>query len=296
MNRIDGKAIAAQIRAEVAERVARAEGRPPALALVRVGEDPASRVYVGAKARACAECGITSHTLELDASISEVELLDTLRRLNEDDAVDGILLQLPLPDHIDADRAIGVIAPEKDVDGFHPENLGRLAAGSPRYVPCTPAGVRELLVRSGVDTRGAHAVVIGRSVIVGKPMALLLALKGPGGDATVTLCHSRTRDIAAIARRADILVAAIGRPRFVTADMVREGAVVIDVGINRVEDTTARRGYRLVGDVDFDGVAPRCRLITPVPGGVGPMTVAMLMANTVDAWQRRRANSSATAS
>ncbi len=295
-NRIDGKAIAAEIRAEVAERVARAGGRAPTLALVRVGDDPASKVYVGAKARACAECGIESRTVELDASISQRELLDTLRAFNEDDAVDGILLQLPLPGHLDSDAAIEAIDPEKDVDGFHPDNLGRLAAGAPRFVPCTPAGIRELLVRSGVETSGAHAVVIGRSVIVGKPMALLLALKGPGGDATVTLCHSRTRDIAAVARQADILVAAIGRPRFVTADMVREGAVVIDVGINRVEDASAKKGYRLVGDVDFENVAPRARLITPVPGGVGPMTVAMLMANTVNAWQRRRQSSSATAS
>ncbi|HEU4365877.1 MAG TPA: bifunctional 5,10-methylenetetrahydrofolate dehydrogenase/5,10-methenyltetrahydrofolate cyclohydrolase, partial [Candidatus Krumholzibacteria bacterium] len=200
-----------------------------------------------------------------------------------------ILLQLPLPRHIDADRAIATISPEKDVDGFHPESLGRLAAGVPCFIPCTPLGIRELLVRNGVTTAGANVVVLGRSVIVGKPMALLLALKGRGGDATVTICHSRSRDVAEHTRRADIVIAAMGVPRFLKGDMVRDGVVVVDVGINRVEDAAAKKGYSLVGDVDFDAVAPRASFITPVPGGVGPMTVAMLMSNTLAARRMRTA-------
>ena len=210
-----------------------------------------------------------------------------MRGFNDDPDVDGILLQLPLPAQIDSERAIAAISPEKDVDGFHPESLGRLASGAPRFVPCTPAGILELLLRNGIETSGARAAVVGRSVIVGRPMSLLLSLKGPGGDATVTVCHSRTRDIGAITREADIIVAAMGMPHFVTADMVREGAVVVDVGINRVEDATAKKGYRIEGDVDFENVAPRCSWITPVPGGVGPMTVAMLMSNTFLAFELR---------
>jgi methylenetetrahydrofolate dehydrogenase (NADP+)/methenyltetrahydrofolate cyclohydrolase len=287
MKLMDGKLVAAEIRAEVARDVAALAGRRPELALVRVGEDPASRVYVGTKAKACEECGIGSRNAHLSADVSEEKLLSTLRDFNHDPGVDGILLQLPLPRHIDADRAVAAISPEKDVDGFHPESLGRLAAGAPRFVPCTPLGIRELLVRHGVATAGAHVVVLGRSVIVGKPMALLFALKGPGGDATVTICHSRSRDLADHTRRADIIVAAMGVAHFLKADMVREGAVVVDVGINRVEDASAAKGYRIVGDVDFDAVAPRCALITPVPGGVGPMTVAMLMSNTLAAFRRR---------
>jgi methylenetetrahydrofolate dehydrogenase (NADP+)/methenyltetrahydrofolate cyclohydrolase len=287
---LDGKSAAAAIKSEVAREVAaRAGTRPPVLALVRVGDDDASRVYVGAKAKACEECGIGSRNVHLAGDVAEERLLAALREFNDDAGVDGILLQLPLPRHIDADRAIAAIDPEKDVDGFHPESLGRLAAGNPRFVPCTPLGIRELLVRNGVQTAGAHVVVLGRSVIVGKPMALLFALKGPGGDATVTICHSRSRDLAAHTRAADIIVAAMGVARFLKADMVREGAVVVDVGINRVEDVSAPRGYRLVGDVDFDAVAPRCSLITPVPGGVGPMTVAMLMSNTLAAFRNRQA-------
>jgi methylenetetrahydrofolate dehydrogenase (NADP+)/methenyltetrahydrofolate cyclohydrolase len=289
MQLLDGKAVSAAIKQEVAREVAAiAPGRKPTLALVRVGEDPASKVYVGAKARACEECGIGSRNAHLAQDTSESALQGVLRELNDDPDVDGILLQLPLPRQIDTDRAIATILPEKDVDGFHPENLGRLAAGRPRFVPCTPLGIRELLVRNGVRTVGANVVVLGRSVIVGKPMALLLALKGEGGDATVTICHSRSRDLAAHTRAADIIVAAMGVPRFLKADMVRDGAVVVDVGINRVDDATAPRGYRIVGDVDFDAVAPRCSLITPVPGGVGPMTVAMLMQNTLAAHRARR--------
>jgi methylenetetrahydrofolate dehydrogenase (NADP+)/methenyltetrahydrofolate cyclohydrolase len=223
----------------------------------------------------------------------EDEVLAVLRDLNGDGDVDGILLQLPVPAQIDSDRAIATISPGKDVDGFHPESLGRLAAGAPRFVPCTPAGIRELLIRNGIKTSGARAVVVGRSVIVGKPMALLLALKGPGGDATVTICHSRTRDIGAVTREADILIAAMGVPHFITADMVGEGAVVVDVGINRVDDPSGKKGYRIVGDVDFENVAPRTSWITPVPGGVGPMTVAMLMANTYRAWELRSQSTNA---
>lgn len=289
MKLIDGKAVAAQIRSEIARDVAACTGRKPVLALVRVGEDPASRVYVGTKAKACEECGIGSRNAHLPEDVSEERLLGALRDFNDDADVDGILLQLPLPRHIDSDRAIAAISPEKDVDGFHPESLGRLAAGAPRFVPCTPLGIRELLVRNGVKTAGANVVVLGRSVIVGKPMALLFALKGPGGDATVTICHSRSRDLAAHTRAADIIVAAMGVAHFLKADMVREGAVVVDVGINRVDDAASPKGYRIVGDVDFDAVAPRCSLITPVPGGVGPMTVAMLMSNTLAAFRNRQA-------
>jgi methylenetetrahydrofolate dehydrogenase (NADP+)/methenyltetrahydrofolate cyclohydrolase len=244
---------------------------------------------VAAKARACEECGIDSQNVHLPADASEEQVLGVLRDFNADPSVDGILLQLPLPRQVDADRAIATISPEKDVDGFHPESLGRLAAGTPRFVPCTPLGIRELLVRNGIETAGANVVVLGRSVIVGKPMALLLALKGKGSDATVTLCHSRTRDVAAFTRSADIIIAAMGVPRFLKADMVREGAVVVDVGINRVDDASARKGYVLVGDVDFDAVAPRTSFITPEPGGVGPMTVAMLMSNTLAAHRMRNA-------
>jgi len=286
---LDGKLAAAEIKKELARDVAAIQGRKPALALVRVGEDPASKVYVGTKARASEEIGIVSRGEHLDAGVSEDRLLGVLRDFNQDDDVDGILLQLPLPKHLDSDKAIAAISPEKDVDGFHPESLGRLAAGSPRFVPCTPLGIRELLIRNGVKTAGANVVVLGRSVIVGKPMALLFSLKGEGGDATVTICHSRSRDLAEHTRRADIIVAAMGVPHFLKADMVREGVVVVDVGINRVDDASAPKGYRIVGDVDFDRVAPRCSMITPVPGGVGPMTVAMLMSNTLTAFRLRQA-------
>jgi len=284
---LDGKACAAAIKQEVAGETARLSGRRPTLALVRVGEDPASKVYVAAKAKASEECGIESRNVHLPDDTSEARVLGVLTDFNNDPNVDGILLQLPLPKQIDSDRAIATISPEKDVDGFHPESLGRLAAGSPRFVPCTPLGIRELLLRNGVETAGAEVVVLGRSVIVGKPMALLLSQKGRGGDATVTVCHSRSRDIAAHTRRADILIAAMGVARFVKGDMVKEGAVVVDVGINRVDDASAPKGYALVGDVDFEPVAQRASLITPVPGGVGPMTVAMLMANTLAAYKMR---------
>ena len=288
MQLLDGKACAAAIKQEVTLEIARlASARKPTLALVRVGEDPASRVYVAAKAKACEECGIESRNVHLPDDSSQARVLGVLREFNDDPAVDGILLQLPLPRQVDADLAIATISPEKDVDGFHPENLGRLAAGAPRFVPCTPLGIRELLVRNSIATAGANVVVLGRSVIVGKPMALLLSLKGNGGDATVTMCHSKSRDISAHTQRADVIIAAMGVPRFLKGDMVKEGAVVVDVGINRVDDATTPKGYALVGDVDFDMVAPRTSFITPVPGGVGPMTVAMLMSNTLAAFRMR---------
>ncbi|WP_054683910.1 bifunctional methylenetetrahydrofolate dehydrogenase/methenyltetrahydrofolate cyclohydrolase FolD [Rhodothermus marinus] len=285
---IDGKAIAAQVRAEVKAEVdawVQAGNRPPYLAVILVGDNPASASYVRGKTKAAAEVGIASDTLHFDTSISEAELLAEIARLNEDDGVDGILVQLPLPDHISPSRVLNAIRPDKDVDGFHPVNAGRLLLGEPGFVPATPAGILELLRRSGIETTGKHAVVVGRSNIVGRPLAALLLHRGI--DATVTVCHSRTRDLAALTRTADILVAAIGRPRYITADMVREGAVVIDVGINRVDDPSHPRGYRLVGDVDFEAVVEKAGWITPVPGGVGPMTIALLLRNTLYAAQRR---------
>ncbi|MDX1546887.1 MAG: bifunctional methylenetetrahydrofolate dehydrogenase/methenyltetrahydrofolate cyclohydrolase FolD [Rhodothermales bacterium] len=284
---IDGKAIAAEVRAEVREEVAAwtaAGHRPPYLAVVLVGDNPASASYVRGKARACDEAGIESDTLRFEADLSEAELLATVDRLNRDDGVDGILVQLPLPDHIDEQKVLRAVDPDKDVDGFHPESAGRLMTGLPGFVSATPAGILELLRRSGIETRGAHAVIVGRSNIVGKPLANLLLRRGI--DATVTVCHSRTRELAGVTRQADILVAAIGRAGFITAGMVKPGAAVIDVGINRVDDATRERGYRLVGDVDFDGVRDVAGHLTPVPGGVGPMTIAMLLKNTLAAARR----------
>lgn len=283
---IDGAAIAQEIRDEVAReaRALTAAGVRPGLAVVLVGDDPASAVYVRAKGRACEEAGMHSVTIRLSADSSQEELLGHVDRLNADPAVHGILVQMPLPKQLRADEVIRRIRPDKDVDGFHPVNVGKLLIGErDGFAPCTPAGVQELLVRSGVETRGAECVIVGRSNIVGKPLAALMMQGGPGADATVTVCHSRTRDLAAHTRRADILVAAIGRPRFISADMVKPGAVVIDVGINRVEDPAAKSGHRLVGDVDFDAVRPVASLITPVPKGVGPMTIAMLLRNTARA-------------
>ena len=285
---IDGREIAAAVRSDVADGVAAfqaAQGRAPVLRVVLVGEHPASQSYVRAKRRAAAEVGIDADTITRPADLSEAELLALIAELNADPAVDGILVQLPLPAHVDDGAVIRAIDPAKDVDGFHPENVGRLVLGDDTLEPCTPAGIVEMLTRSGVVTSGAHAVVVGRSNIVGKPMASLLLRRGL--DATVTVCHSRTRDLGAVTRQADILIAAIGRPAFVTADMVKPGAVVIDVGINRVDDASRERGYRLVGDVDFDAVREVAGAITPVPGGVGPMTIAMLLANTLRAAERR---------
>ena len=283
---IDGTAIARAIRADVAEQAARLRERGvrPGLAVVLVGDDPASAVYVRSKGKACVEAGMHSETLRLPATTTQSELLAQVDRLNVDPAIHGILVQMPLPRQIDGETIIRRIRPEKDVDGFHPVNVGKLLIGDrDGFAPCTPAGVQELLTRSGVETRGAECVVIGRSNIVGKPMAALMLQGRAGADATVTVCHSRTRDLAAHCRRADILIAAIGRARFITADMVKPGAVVIDVGINRVDDPQARNGYVLAGDVDFANVREVASLITPVPGGVGPMTIAMLLKNTVRA-------------
>ena len=286
---IDGKALATRIRAEVAADVAalRLRGVTPGLAVVLVGDDPASAVYVGAKERASREAGMAGDTIRLLASASQSELLALVEQLNRDERVHGILVQMPLPAQIDPDTVIRHIRPDKDVDGFHPVNVGKLLIGhTDGFVPCTPAGVQRMLAEHGVTTRGAECVVIGRSTIVGKPMAALLMQAGAGADATVTVCHSRTRDLASHTRRADILIVAAGRPRMVTADMVKPGAVVIDVGMNRIADATTASGTRLVGDVDFEGVRSVASLITPVPGGVGPMTIAMLLHNTVRAARR----------
>lgn len=281
---IDGKTIAARCHATTADDIARlrAQGITPGLAVVLLGDHPASRAYVRSKDKTCRELGMYSRKLELPASTTQEELLRLIAGLNADPAIHGILVQSPPPRHIDEAAVVRTIDPRKDVDGFHPLNVAALAMEDPSaLVPCTPLGCLELLRAYDIPTRGARAVVVGRSLIVGKPMAMLLLAKG--ADATVTVAHSRTADLAGVCREADILVAALGRPKFLGAEHVRDGAVVIDVGINRVEDPADPRGYRLVGDVDFDAVAPKCRAITPVPGGVGPMTIAMLMANTVRA-------------
>lgn len=260
------------------------KGITPGLAVVLVGENPASQVYVRMKGKACEDAGMYSETIRLPATTTEDELLAVVDRLNADPRIHGMLVQLPLPKQINASRVLHRILPAKDVDGFHPENVGKVALGDPSgFRPATPYGVQQMLVRSGVETKGAHAVIVGRSNIVGRPMASLLLHDGPGGNATVTVCHSRTRELGAVTRLGDILIVAMGKPRFVTADMVRPGAVVIDVGVNRVDDPSAEKGYRLVGDVDFDGAMRVASAITPVPGGVGPMTITMLLYNTVQA-------------
>jgi methylenetetrahydrofolate dehydrogenase (NADP+)/methenyltetrahydrofolate cyclohydrolase len=285
-NIIDGRAIAEQIHQETALRVGQlqARGIVPRLVFVRVGEDPASRVYVGMKEKTSARLGISSQTCALAESTTERELLELLTRLNADPAVHGILVQAPLPKHISEARIYGSVSPEKDVDGFHPVNAGKLIMGDTTgFRPCTPAGIHELLIRCQVRTEGAEAVVLGRGNIVGKPMAAILMQKAAHAGATVTVCHSQTRDVAAHCRRADLLIAALGSPEFVKRDMVKPGAVVIDVGVNRVPDLSAKGGTRLVGDVDFAGVQPVAGKITPNPGGVGPMTIAMLLQNTVRA-------------
>ncbi|MGH7443597.1 MAG: bifunctional methylenetetrahydrofolate dehydrogenase/methenyltetrahydrofolate cyclohydrolase FolD [Longimicrobiales bacterium] len=284
---ISGTELSETIRAEIAADAAEFHeetGVQPGLVVVIVGNDPASEVYVRAKGRAAEAAGFYSRTIKLPADTPEDELLGVIDGLNADPRVHGILCQLPVPKHIDAHKVLCAIDPAKDVDAFHPINAGRLAIGDVDVLaPCTPAGVIEMIVRSGYDTRGAHAVVVGRSTIVGRPMALLLLRSGRGGDATVTVAHSRTRDLAAITRQADILIAAVGRPQMIRGDMIKPGAVVIDVGINRVEDASARRGYRLVGDVHFDEARQVAAAVTPVPGGVGPMTITMLLSNTLKA-------------
>ena len=293
MQLIDGKAIAQksndESRAAVAELKSR--GITPGLAVVLIGENPASVAYVRSKDKKCQEIGMHSVKHELPAATLQADVIALVRRLNADSAIHGILVQSPPPPHIDERAVIETIDPRKDVDGFHPVNVAKLVLGdADGFVPCTPLGCQRLLIESGIETRGAKVVVLGRSMIVGKPMALLLMNKGPGGDATVTVAHSRTRNLAEVCRGADILIAAIGQPEFVKADMVREGAVVIDVGINRVPDPGSPKGSKLVGDVAFDEVAPKCRAITPVPGGVGPMTIAMLIANTIASCRRWTAN------
>ncbi|HXG45813.1 MAG TPA: bifunctional methylenetetrahydrofolate dehydrogenase/methenyltetrahydrofolate cyclohydrolase FolD [Gemmatimonadales bacterium] len=287
---LDGVALGRAIRHEVAAEVSRLKRRgiTPGLAVVLVGEDPASQVYVRSKGRACEEAGMHSVTVKLPAATAEPELLGTIDRLNADPAIHGMLVQLPLPRHLNSETVLRRIDPGKDVDGFHPVNVGKLVLGDPTaFRPATPYGVQQMLVRSGIETKGANVVIVGRSNIVGRPMANLLIQDGPGGNATVTICHSRSRDLPAICRNADILIVAIGKPEFVTADFVREGAVVVDVGINRVEDAAHAKGYRLVGDVAYAAVAERASWITPVPGGVGPMTIAMLLTNTLQAVKQR---------
>ncbi len=284
MQIIDGKATAAAIRAEIASSVAQivdAGGCAPHLAAILVGHDGGSESYVASKVKACEECGFGSTLLRFEGSISQEQLLEHIRDLNNNPDIDGFIVQLPLPRHIDTHAVIEAIDPRKDVDGFHPANVGRLSIGLPGFVSATPAGIIELLQRYQIPTSGKHCVILGRSNIVGKPLAMLMMQKSYPGDATVTVCHSRTADIASITRTADILVAAMGVPASVTADMVKEGATVIDVGTTRVPDATRARGWKLCGDVDFAAVAPKCSYITPVPGGVGPMTIAMLMRNTL---------------
>lgn len=288
MEIIDGNRIAADIVAELKAEVDALKGRRPCLALVRVGDDPASVSYVRKKEQTAAEIGVEGRVILPPVTTSQEELFSLIDQLNADPAVDGILVQSPLPSHVDEVAVFRRVAPEKDVDGFHTLNLGKVAQEDPTgFVACTPAGIMELLARSGVDLKGKHVVVLGRSLIVGKPVALLALQKRTGANGTVTVCHSATRDLPAITRLADVLIAAIGKPEFVTADMVKPGAVVIDVGINRVPDPSRKTGYRLTGDVAFQAVAPLCSRITPVPGGVGPMTVAMLMKNTVKARRLR---------
>lgn len=285
-NLIDGRAIAKELQAELVQRIAALKGRgvQPGLAFVRVGEDPASKVYVGRKERTCAELSIFSETHVLPQGASEQELLALLSRLNADRRLHGILVQAPLPSQIRQSVIYSSVRPEKDVDGFHPVNMGKLVLGDPTgFLPCTPAGIRELLIRSNVKVSAAEVVVLGRGNIVGKPMAAMLCQKDRHANATVTICHSATTDIAVHCRRADILIAAMGVARFVKANMVKPGAIVIDVGVNRVEDPAGKGGSKLVGDVDFDAVQPIAGRITPNPGGVGPMTIAMLMHNTVRA-------------
>ena len=284
MQLIDGKAVAATIKREIAEEVSAivsSGGKRPHLAAILVGHDGGSETYVASKVKACEECGFTSTLIRYESDITEDELLNKVNELNNDADVDGFIVQLPLPAHINEQKVTEAIDYRKDVDGFHPVNVGRLSIGLPCFLSATPNGIMELLRRYNIDTKGKKCVILGRSNIVGKPMASLMMQKHIPGDATVTVCHSHTQNIAEECRQADIIIAALGQPHFVKADMVKEGAVVIDVGTTRVPDATRKTGFRLCGDVDFDNVAPKCSFITPVPGGVGPMTIAMLMSNTV---------------
>ena len=281
---IDGKQIAADMRAELKEEVTRMQkqGIVPGLGVILVGEDPASQSYVTAKERACENIGIYSDDNHLPASISQKELMALVEKMNNDPKINGILVQLPLPKGLDESEVLLAIDPAKDVDGFHPVNVGKMMIGEKSFLPCTPHGIVQLLIRSGVTIEGAEVVIVGRSNLVGKPLANMLIQKKPNANATVTICHTRTKNLASHTKRADIIVAAAGRPETITADMVKDRAVVIDVGVNRVEDATKKKGYRLVGDVDFEAVKEKASLITPVPGGVGPMTITMLLYNTVE--------------
>ncbi len=281
---IDGKQVAKEMREELKVKVAalKEKGIVPGLAVILVGEDPASKSYVSAKEKACAEIGVYSDDNRLPADVSQEELMAVVNEKNNDPRINGILVQLPLPKHLNESEVLLAIDPAKDVDGFHPMNVGKMVVGEKAFLPCTPHGVVQLLARSGVEIEGSHVVVVGRSNIVGKPVANMLLQKKENANATVTLCHTRTKDMAHFTKQADIIIAAAGRPNTVTADMVKDGVVVIDVGVNRVEDATKKRGYRLVGDVDFDAVKEKASLITPVPGGVGPMTITMLLFNTVE--------------
>ena len=288
---LDGKAESAAIRAEIrqeVEDIVKNGGRRPSLTAILVGDDPASKTYVANKEKACADAGFSSEVKRLPAETTEEELLEIIRNLNADPNVDGFLVQLPLPKHIDENKVIAAIDPSKDVDGFHPVSAGKMMLGQDTFLPATPMGIMTLLERNKIETKGKSCVVLGRSNIVGRPMANLLSRKGYPGDCTVTMCHSRTKNIEKYTREADIIVAAIGIPFFVKEDMVEEGAVIIDVGINSIEDKTRKSGYRLVGDVDFEKVAPKCSYITPVPGGVGPMTIASLLQNTLKAYKNHK--------
>lgn len=285
---IDGNAVAKIIQNRIKDQVSQLTGRKPCLAVILVGNHPASTIYVRRKAQACLDVGIISVRKTPSEDISENDLLALLDQLNKDPAVDGILVQLPLPKQINTSRVIQNILPEKDVDGFHPINMGKLLLGDEDgFIPCTPLGIKTLLEHYQIETAGKQALIIGRSNIVGKPMAVLLMLPKPGGNATVTVAHSKTRNIETLCRNADILIAASGQPHFVNADMVKEGAVVIDVGINKIDDPNAKQGYRLIGDVDFEHVKDKCSYITPVPGGVGPMTIAMLLQNAMRSYLKR---------
>lgn len=285
---IDGKQVAADMRAEIKEKTAKLiaeRGITPGLAVILVGEDPASKSYVSAKEKACAEAGMLSIDKRLPADTTEEELIALIKEFNNDPAVHGILVQLPLPKHIDENKVIDAISPDKDVDGFTPGNVGRLVIGQKAFLPCTPHGVVQLIKRSGIQLDGAHVVIVGRSNIVGKPLANLLIQKADTGNATVTLCHTHTKNLSKYTKQADIVIAAAGRPNTITADMIREGAAVIDVGVNRIKADTPK-GYRLVGDVDFESVKEKASFITPVPGGVGPMTITMLLYNTLESAER----------
>ncbi len=288
MNIIDGKKTAADIREELKVEIAKltAAGKNiPGLVTVLVGNNPASEIYVRSKVKACEEIGMRTKAEKLDENISEEELLNLVEKYNQDKNFHGILVQLPLPKHINEDKVIEAISPKKDVDGFHPISVGNLVIGKDTFASCTPAGIQELLIRYGIETKGKHVVVLGRSNIVGKPIANIMLQKKEGANSVVTICHSAAENIAQYTKQADILIAAIGKAEFVKADMVKDGVVVIDVGINRVEDSTKKKGYRVVGDVDFETVAPKSSFITPVPGGVGPMTIAMLLKNTFKAYK-----------